>query len=777
MSRYSKIITWPKFESDSRKHLMLGPDPEVGSHYRTDKVAVWNKLIPDLIETHNMTGDPGTLYSPGQGHREGGGSGLAVPGGSGAINYRQVDNKNMSGLVHLTNTGQGDGGLMVDTNLPMSIIVIIGLILLMFNLLACTGVYYQRQKVKRREMSLERRIKRMSDAGFVMDDSASHQSGLIVDSNVERETREEGHYGTSAPLALSGGGGQPAVSKRPHFQLRSNSVRDQGPEQGKIVLKSALKKSNTSAEILTERGEGRDSKCLLYSDQSFIDAAYPGPRQAKSIPNINHLAHSRNNDTSKDDNSLSRVSKEKQLSKSSNFLEKERRRGADELVLYDSLPSPTGTLERKPGGRLSSLANSLLRGTGMKSSGQPPSPIIEMVATSSALAAPSTYSFPSRANVSGEPIYTTRPLLHQGARGPPPLATPYGIAYPVYGHTGSLPRPLYSPRGPGDGYIHMMPRPGLTTPTGGQHRPGLHLPLGPDPAHLASLPKRPGFEVSRAGPPLRPPLSWTGSLREAHTGPEYSSHSIYGTRPPLSRMNSVDSATSVLSVPSPAFTRTAPDLLPVKMANATSQTPQTQGKPQSLLSQAQPASASRPISSVSTLSSSISTASTIQSSISPVNTISTDGSPRNLNVTHENGNDKNINPFESIENTVEISNNEYDDGALNNTDHALSHTNSPDLNDGDITDKDNGVVSPGSPKTPILRKVGEKTPPNTLMRDRSQSSCKSWYSQYSQGFLSKTIDTPDIELPPLGDEEDEDVESSDTVESGDASPNYERKIK
>merc|ERR1719195_1257833 len=104
---------------------------------------------------------------------------------------------------------------MVDTNLPMSIIVIIGLILLMFNLLACAGVYYQRQKVKRREMNLERRIKRMSDAGFVMDESASHQSGLIVDSNVERETRDEGHYASAAA----------AAAKRPHFQLRSNSVR------------------------------------------------------------------------------------------------------------------------------------------------------------------------------------------------------------------------------------------------------------------------------------------------------------------------------------------------------------------------------------------------------------------------------------------------------------------------------------------------------------------------------------------------------------------------
>jgi len=78
-----------------------------------------------------------------------------------------------------------------------------------------------------------------------------------------------------------------------------------------------------------------------------------------------------------------------------------------------------------------------------------------------------------------------------------------------------------------------------------------------------------------------------------------------------------------------------------------------------------------------------------------------------------------------------------------------------------------------------LRKVGEKTPPNTLRRDRPQSSCKSWYSQYSQGFLSKTIDTPDIELPPLGDEndddDDEDVNGESDDVSADTSPNNERK--
>ena len=92
-----------------------------------------------------------------------------------------------------------------------------------------------------------------------------------------------------------------------------------------------------------------------------------------------------------------------------------------------------------------------------------------------------------------------------------------------------------------------------------------------------------------------------------------------------------------------------------------------------------------------------------------------------------------------------------------------------------MSNDDSQETSPvvSTPNTPVLRKVGEKTPPNTLKRDRPQSSCKSWYSQYSQGFLSKTIDTPDIELPPLGDEDDDDEEETDS----DKSPNNERKVK
>ena len=46
-----------------------------------------------------------------------------------------------------------------------------------------------------------------------------------------------------------------------------------------------------------------------------------------------------------------------------------------------------------------------------------------------------------------------------------------------------------------------------------------------------------------------------------------------------------------------------------------------------------------------------------------------------------------------------------------------------------------------------MRKVGEKTPPGTLKRrdnistEGAQPSAKSWCTQYSQAFLSKTIET------------------------------------
>jgi hypothetical protein len=47
------------------------------------------------------------------------------------------------------------------------IVVIIGIVLLMFNVCACGAVIYQKHKVREREDNLRRRIKRLSDAGMI----------------------------------------------------------------------------------------------------------------------------------------------------------------------------------------------------------------------------------------------------------------------------------------------------------------------------------------------------------------------------------------------------------------------------------------------------------------------------------------------------------------------------------------------------------------------------------------------------------------------------------
>ena len=73
----------------------------------------------------------------------------------------------------------------------------------------------------------------------------------------------------------------------------------------------------------------------------------------------------------------------------------------------------------------------------------------------------------------------------------------------------------------------------------------------------------------------------------------------------------------------------------------------------------------------------------------------------------------------------------------------------------------NGANRSGS-KTPVLRKIGEKTPPGTLKklsRDRPTSSCKLWCEQYSQTFLAKTIDTP---LPDPGSYSSDDDKDDET---------------
>ena len=63
-----------------------------------------------------------------------------------------------------------------------------------------------------------------------------------------------------------------------------------------------------------------------------------------------------------------------------------------------------------------------------------------------------------------------------------------------------------------------------------------------------------------------------------------------------------------------------------------------------------------------------------------------------------------------------------------------------------------------SSAVPVLRKVGEKTPPGTLKKlshsEPGVNSCKDWCQQYSQTFLKNVTDTPLPDPGPYSEDED-----------------------
>ena len=111
---------------------------------------------------------------------------------------------------------------------------------------------------------------------------------------------------------------------------------------------------------------------------------------------------------------------------------------------------------------------------------------------------------------------------------------------------------------------------------------------------------------------------------------------------------------------------------------------------------------------------------------------------------------------DNINNEIKIADDTISDENTNNNEI------SEDLQQASSNDNTTTTTTTRSgSKTPILRKIGEKTPPGTLKksRDRPTSSCKLWCEQYSQTFLAKTIDTP---LPDPGSYSSEDDKDDET---------------
>ena len=72
----------------------------------------------------------------------------------------------------------------------MLIVVIIGIVLLMLNVCACGAVIYQKHRVRQREDNLQRRIKRLSDAGMIRNDQSNNEASGASGVNIFDEIRQ-----------------------------------------------------------------------------------------------------------------------------------------------------------------------------------------------------------------------------------------------------------------------------------------------------------------------------------------------------------------------------------------------------------------------------------------------------------------------------------------------------------------------------------------------------------------------------------------------------------
>ncbi|XP_057369903.1 neuroligin-4, X-linked-like isoform X2 [Daphnia carinata] len=169
-------VQWPAYDRHSQKYLNIDLRPKVKDHYRADKMALWSKLIPELMSTGN-----GKVYPSSSGDED---EAEAAPGSSAAEPdssshspsavmgaQPEVDQQPSGGFQFFPsgpvkgdrgNSSRTEDGRDVATQtggIALSIVIVIGICFLVLNVCACAGVFYQRDRVRFKEILLQRQYK------------------------------------------------------------------------------------------------------------------------------------------------------------------------------------------------------------------------------------------------------------------------------------------------------------------------------------------------------------------------------------------------------------------------------------------------------------------------------------------------------------------------------------------------------------------------------------------------------------------------------------------
>lgn len=156
--------------------MFAGLEPDVKTYYLPHKIALWNNLIPDLLQNKIPDEEKPEVEIPeSQNNNFPKFSEPASPGFAASPPHQDLGDIRVEvTLPPVTPTRPTlppkkvtSYGLDVEAGVPVVVVVIVGLVLLLLNLCFCIGVVYQKHRVRQREHNLRMRIKRLSDVGMI----------------------------------------------------------------------------------------------------------------------------------------------------------------------------------------------------------------------------------------------------------------------------------------------------------------------------------------------------------------------------------------------------------------------------------------------------------------------------------------------------------------------------------------------------------------------------------------------------------------------------------
>ncbi|CAG0893241.1 unnamed protein product [Cyprideis torosa] len=166
-------IVWPRYDKQNQRHMTWGLNPKVRSHYKAEKLALWNNLIPQLL------------------------AGSPIPGGNRRPNNqrskpssellpdRPILNDLDTSYTRVPLGGvEGDrsGHVVEARGSSLSVMILVGIFLVLLNLCILAGVYHQRDKIRSKAILLKRH--------FVLDEPLSEMEKQQLEKIMEPSSKK-----------------------------------------------------------------------------------------------------------------------------------------------------------------------------------------------------------------------------------------------------------------------------------------------------------------------------------------------------------------------------------------------------------------------------------------------------------------------------------------------------------------------------------------------------------------------------------------------------------